>query len=83
VGLHVRLSNIEVHKKFFSGKQINNMKLIDVFFASFHCEGDKKRKGYGLDGRGVGFRFAVEAKFISSPRRPDRFWGPPCPLSNG
>jgi hypothetical protein len=31
---------------------------------------------YGLDGRGVGVR-------VSSPRRPDRLWGPPNLLSTG
>jgi hypothetical protein len=33
--------------------------------------------GYRLDGRGVGFRVPVKARFLSSPRRSDRFWGPP------
>jgi hypothetical protein len=31
---------------------------------------------YGLEDRGVGVR-------VSSPRRPDRLWGPPSFLSNG
>jgi hypothetical protein len=35
--------------------------------------------GYGLDDREVGVRVPVE----SSPRRPDRLWGPPNLLSNG
>jgi hypothetical protein len=39
--------------------------------------------GYGLDGRGVGVRFPLGAKFFSAPRRPDRLWGPPSLLSNG
>jgi hypothetical protein len=39
--------------------------------------------GYGLDGRGVGVRIAVEAWFFSTTRRPDRFWSPPSILSNG
>jgi hypothetical protein len=39
--------------------------------------------GFGLKGRGVGFRVPVRAKFFSSPRRPDRFWDPPSFLSNG
>jgi hypothetical protein len=39
--------------------------------------------GYRLDGRGVGVRFPGEARFFSSPRRPDRLWGPPSLLSNG
>jgi hypothetical protein len=39
--------------------------------------------GYGLDGRGVGVRVPVGPRLFSSPRRPDRFWGPPSLLSNG
>jgi hypothetical protein len=38
--------------------------------------------GYGLDDRGIGVRFPVELKIVSSPRRPDRLWGPPSLLSN-
>jgi hypothetical protein len=33
--------------------------------------------GYGLDDRGVGFRFSVGSSiFSSSPLPPDRLWGP-------
>jgi hypothetical protein len=39
--------------------------------------------GYGLDGRGVRVRVRVGERFFSSPRRPDRFWGPPSILANG
>jgi hypothetical protein len=38
--------------------------------------------GYWLDGRGVGGRVPVGSRFLSSPRRPDRFWGSPSLLSN-
>jgi hypothetical protein len=38
--------------------------------------------GYGLDDRGVGVRVPVGSIF-SSPRCPDRLWGPPNLLSNG
>jgi hypothetical protein len=38
--------------------------------------------GWGLDDRGVGFRVLVESKMFSSPRLPDRLWGPPN-LFNG
>jgi hypothetical protein len=38
--------------------------------------------GYRQDGRGVGVRVPVRARFLSSPRRPDRLWGPPSLLSN-
>jgi hypothetical protein len=37
---------------------------------------------YGLDDRGVGVRVPVEARIFSSPRCPDRLWGPPSLLSN-
>jgi hypothetical protein len=39
--------------------------------------------GYRLDGRGFGFRALVGSRIFSSPRRPDRLWGPPSLLSNG
>jgi hypothetical protein len=39
--------------------------------------------GYGLDGRGVGVRVPAGSTIFSSPRRPDRLWGPPSLLSNG
>jgi hypothetical protein len=32
--------------------------------------------GYGLDCRAVEVRVPVEARFFSSPRRPNRFWDP-------
>jgi hypothetical protein len=38
--------------------------------------------GYRLDGRGVGVRVPVGSRILSSPRRPDRLWGPPSLLSN-
>jgi hypothetical protein len=39
--------------------------------------------GYGLDDREVGVRVPVGLIIFSSPRRPDRLWGPPSLLSNG
>jgi hypothetical protein len=36
-----------------------------------------------LDDRGVGVRDPVGSRIFSSPRRPDRLWGPPNLLSNG
>jgi hypothetical protein len=39
--------------------------------------------GYRLDDRGVGVRVPVASRIFSSPRRPDRLWGPPSLLSNG
>jgi hypothetical protein len=39
--------------------------------------------GYGFEGRGVGVRVPVGARLFSSPRRPDRLWGPSSLLSKG
>jgi hypothetical protein len=39
--------------------------------------------GYGLNDRGVGVRVPVVSRIFSSPRRPDRIWGPPNLVSNG
>jgi hypothetical protein len=39
--------------------------------------------GYGLDDRGVGVQVPVGVRIFTSPRRPDRLWGPPNLLSNG
>jgi hypothetical protein len=39
--------------------------------------------GYGLDDRGVGSWIPVGSRIFSSPRRPDRLWGPPSTLSPG
>jgi hypothetical protein len=39
--------------------------------------------GYGLEDRGVRVRIPVGSRIFSSPRRPDRLWGPPSLLSNG
>jgi hypothetical protein len=39
--------------------------------------------GYGQDGRWVGVRVSVGARIFSSPRLPDRSWGPSSLLSNG
>jgi hypothetical protein len=38
--------------------------------------------GYGLDNRGFGVRVPVGSTIFSSPRRPERLWGPPSLLSN-
>jgi hypothetical protein len=38
--------------------------------------------GHELDAREVGVRVPLGAS-LSSPRRPERFWGPPSLLSNG
>jgi hypothetical protein len=38
--------------------------------------------GYGLDYWAFGVRFPVGSWIFSSPRRPNRLWGPPSLLSN-
>jgi hypothetical protein len=38
---------------------------------------------YGLDDQGVAIRVLVGSRIFSSPRHPDRLWGPPNLLSNG
>jgi hypothetical protein len=38
---------------------------------------------YRLDNQGVGVRAPVGIRIISSPRCPDRLWGPPNLVSNG
>jgi hypothetical protein len=39
--------------------------------------------GYGLDDRRVGVRVPVGSRIFSSPRLPDRLWGPPNLLHDG
>jgi hypothetical protein len=39
--------------------------------------------GYGPDNLGVGVRVPVGSRIFSSPRRPDRLWGPPNLQSTG
>jgi hypothetical protein len=39
--------------------------------------------GYELDDRRVGVPVLLGSRIFSSPRRPDRLWGPPNLLSNG
>jgi hypothetical protein len=38
--------------------------------------------GYGLDDRVVRVRVPVMSRIFSSPRSPDRLWGPPSLISN-
>jgi hypothetical protein len=38
---------------------------------------------YELDDRGFGVQILVGSRIFSSPRCPDRLWGPPNLLSNG
>jgi hypothetical protein len=39
--------------------------------------------GYGLEDRGAGVQVLLGSRIFSSPRRPNRLWGPPNLLSNG
>jgi hypothetical protein len=39
--------------------------------------------GFELDDGGAGVRVPLGSSIFSSPRRPDRLWGPPNLLSNG
>jgi hypothetical protein len=39
--------------------------------------------GYGLDDGGVGVQVQVESRIVSSPRRPNRLWGPLSLPSSG
>jgi hypothetical protein len=38
---------------------------------------------YGLEDRGVWIRVPLGSRIFSSPRHPDRLWGPPSLLCNG
>jgi hypothetical protein len=38
---------------------------------------------YRLDDLGIGVQVLVKSRIFSSPRHPDRLWGPPNLLSNG
>jgi hypothetical protein len=42
-----------------------------------------KCRSYAMISRYQKLPFRAEAEFLSSPRRPDRLWGPPSLLSNG
>jgi hypothetical protein len=46
-------------------------------------QSNRTATGYGLAGLGVGVRVLVGERIFSSPRRSDRFRGPPSLLSNG
>jgi hypothetical protein len=43
----------------------------------------RHKQFYGMHSHGVEVQVPVEAVFVSSSCRPDRFWGPPSLLSNG
>jgi hypothetical protein len=68
---------------------INDLKVsfISFFFITYGLRSRDSvvgiATGYGLNERGVGVRVPVGSRIFSSPRRPDRLWGPPSLLSNG
>jgi hypothetical protein len=61
---------------------ITKLSTSDIFIKS----GDSSvgiATSYGLHGRGVGIRAPVASSIFSSPRHPDRLWGPPSLLPMG
>jgi hypothetical protein len=52
------------------------------FMSLPHKQGAGIATGYGLDYRVFRARVPVRSRIFSSPRRPDRLWGPPSLLSN-
>jgi hypothetical protein len=55
----------ERHSVFFKQHIVNRDSVVSI------------ATSYGLDERGVGIRVPVRSRILSSPRRPDRLWGPP------
>jgi hypothetical protein len=61
-----------------------------VWYISSSVTADRKSRdsivgratGYGLGDQEVGVRVPVGSRIFTSPRRPDRLWGPPNLLSN-
>jgi hypothetical protein len=65
-----------------SNKDINRNALGISFVAIYIHSSVGIATGCRLDDRGVGVRVLVTSRILSSPRRPDRLWGPPNLLSN-
>jgi hypothetical protein len=61
--------------------ELPRLRNLQMRFLQIHVVGTATR--HGLDGRRVGVRVPVGARFFSSPRSPDRFRGPPSLLTNG
>jgi hypothetical protein len=60
--------------------------MVNICTTSFYKSRDSAvgiATGYALDDQGVGVRVPVGSRIFSSPRRPDRLWGPLNLLSNG
>jgi hypothetical protein len=65
------IHNKELHNLCFPPRDIRSRDSV-VYIAT----------GYGLNGRRFGVRVLVGSRIFSSPRRPDRLWGPPNHLSS-
>jgi hypothetical protein len=57
----------------------------NVAYAAVTCKGVQIRLGtsYDSDDRGFGGRVPVGSRMFTSPRRPERFCGPPSLIFNG
>jgi hypothetical protein len=63
----LKRSECEAEHSFLSNTEVihgNRDKIVDI------------ATGYWLDDRGVGIRVPVGSRIFSSPRRPNRLWGP-------
>jgi hypothetical protein len=67
---------------FWPSATVRNIKLVPCYIGSRDSVVGIAT-GYGVDERGVGVRVPVGSRIFSSPRSPDRLWGPPSLLSNG
>jgi hypothetical protein len=80
-------SLIETHQLIQNLLEDTKTKNRNVYKATYcHMSRDNiigKVTGYGLDDRGVRVRVPVGSRIFSSPRHPDRLWGPRRLLSNG
>jgi hypothetical protein len=52
----------------------------DILYVGSRGSAVSTATGYDLNDRGIAVRVPVVSRIFSSPRRPDRFWGPPSPL---
>jgi hypothetical protein len=66
---------------------LNIVSLCIYTYIYIHSERERETvgiaTGYGPDDRGIGFRVPIGSRIFSSPRHPDRLWGPHNLLSNG
>jgi hypothetical protein len=77
-GFEPRTSRIQVHKRWGLNQFIFIFSMLLCYTRNMSRDSlVVTATGYGLDGRGVGVRVPVGSRIFSSPRRPDRLWGPP------